>query len=73
VIVLIIVVHGQTDEVIPAAQSQELVRHIRGTKALHVIKGADHRFSNPGHFGRMAQLLADWCARYLSVPGAAVQ
>jgi uncharacterized protein len=71
VIVPTIVVHGQNDEVIPLAQSQELIRHVRGTKALHVINGADHRFSNPGHFGRMTQLLADWCVRYLSVPATA--
>jgi pimeloyl-ACP methyl ester carboxylesterase len=60
VIVPTLVVHGGEDEVIPIGQSQELIKHIRGTKALHVIDGADHRFSNPKHFSRMTELLAEW-------------
>jgi uncharacterized protein len=73
VIVPTIIVHGQNDEVIPVAQSQQLILHLRGSKALHVINGADHRFSSPKHFNRMAELLAQWCVRYLSVPGTAGQ
>jgi pimeloyl-ACP methyl ester carboxylesterase len=72
VIVPTMIVHGQNDEVIPVNQSRKLIGHIRGTKTLHVIDGADHRFSSPGHFSRMTELLADWCVRYLSVPTAAV-
>ena len=72
-IVPTVVVHGQNDELIPLDQAQQLVRHIRGTYAFHVIDGADHRFSNPGHFARMTELLTDWCVRYLSVPVATTQ
>ena len=64
------VVLGQHDEVIPVAQVQELVGHIRAAKALHVIDRADHRFSNSAHFSRMTDLLTEWCVQYLSVPAA---
>jgi fermentation-respiration switch protein FrsA (DUF1100 family) len=61
-------VHGGQDEVIPVHQAQELFAQIRAEKALHVIAGADHRFSRPEHFNQMTELLVDWLIRYLSVP-----
>lgn len=63
-----IIVHGDQDEVIPVSQAQELCAHIPAEKALHVIPGADHRFSGPGQFGHMTGLLVNWLTRYLVVP-----
>lgn len=63
-----ILVHGDRDEVIPVTQSEELYRHIRAEKALHVIPGADHRFSHPEQFRRAIELLVNWLRRYLFAP-----
>jgi uncharacterized protein len=62
------IVHGDQDEVIPVSQAQELFAQIPAEKALHVIAGADHRFSRPEQFANMTELLVNWLIRYLSVP-----
>lgn len=66
-----ILVHGDRDEVIPVTQSEELYRHIRAEKALHVIPGADHRFSQPDQFRRAIELLVSWLRQYLVTPAPA--
>jgi len=63
-----VIVHGDKDEIIPVEQAYALHRHIGAEKALHIIPGADHRFSSPMLFARMANLLVDWMVRYLSLP-----
>lgn len=63
-----ILVHGDRDEVIPVTQSEELYLHIRAEKALHIIPGADHRFSQPEQFRRAIELLVNWLRRYLFTP-----
>jgi alpha-beta hydrolase superfamily lysophospholipase len=63
-----ILVHGDRDEVIPVTQSEELYRHIRAEKALHVIPGADHRFSQPDQFRQAIELLVNWLRQYLVTP-----
>ncbi len=68
-----IIVHGDQDEVIPVKQSEELFTRVRAEKMLHVIPGADHRFSTPEHFNRMTELLVGWLTRYLSVPSVSAQ
>ena len=67
-----IIVHGDRDEVIPVKQSEELYARIRAEKALHVIPGADHRFSNPEQFRRTTELLVDWLGRYVATPVVSV-
>jgi pimeloyl-ACP methyl ester carboxylesterase len=66
-----IIVHGDRDEVIPLSQSEELYGQVRAEKALHIIPGADHRFSSPEHFTHVSELLVGWLTRYLSTGVAA--
>jgi uncharacterized protein len=65
-----IIVHGGVDELIPVDQVQRLHQAIPVEKALHVVPGADHRFSSPIDFSRMTTLLAEWLARFLSLPAS---
>ena len=63
-----IIVHGDRDEVIPMAQSEELYARVRADKTLHIIPGADHRFSQPEQSRLVMELLVGWLTRYLSIP-----
>ncbi len=40
---------------------------LRGPKALEIVPGATHLFEEPGALERVAELAADWFARYLGV------
>jgi uncharacterized protein len=64
-----IMVHGERDELIPVEQVRRIYDSIPVEKALHILPGADHRFSSPPDFHRMTTLLAEWLARHLSGPG----
>lgn len=57
-----IVVHGERDELIPVEQARRIYDRIPVEKALHILPGADHRFSSPADFHRMTTLLAGWLA-----------
>jgi pimeloyl-ACP methyl ester carboxylesterase len=65
-----VIVHGEVDDVIPVTQTEELAQHIKAPKSLHIIPGADHRFSQPPDFHRMTELLIGSFMAYLSSPAA---
>ncbi|MGC3976121.1 MAG: alpha/beta hydrolase [Nitrospira sp.] len=62
------IVHGEVDDVIPISHVQELAQYINAPKSLHIIPGADHRFSQPPDFQRMTDLLITSLMAYLSAP-----
>ena len=66
------IVHGDQDDVIPVTQARDLYAQIPAEKALHIMAGADHRFSDPKQFSRMTGLLMAWLTRYLAIPTPAV-
>ncbi len=55
----VLVVHGDKDEIVPIAQSIELVKHLKKGE-LHIVKGADHQFSDEKHFKEMIKTVADF-------------
>jgi pimeloyl-ACP methyl ester carboxylesterase len=63
-----VIVHGEIDDVIPLIHIEELAQHIKAPKSLHIIPGADHRFSQPPDFRRMTDLLIGSFMAYLSAP-----
>lgn len=52
-----LIVHGDKDESVPIEQSKKTSRLIKNCK-LEIIKGADHRFTNPEHFEKMIGLIS---------------
>jgi pimeloyl-ACP methyl ester carboxylesterase len=61
----VLIVQGDRDEYVPLHQSQRLHEAIRGAKRLEILPGADHSFTKPDDFHRMASLLADWMIQHL--------
>lgn len=55
----VLVVHGDKDDIVPISQSVELVKHLKKGK-LHIVKGADHQFSDEKHFKEMIKTVADF-------------
>ncbi|MBD3253306.1 prolyl oligopeptidase family serine peptidase [Candidatus Pacearchaeota archaeon] len=54
-----IIVHGDRDEIVPVEQSRKTADIIRNCK-LEIVKGADHRYTNPEHFEKCTKLLSDF-------------
>jgi len=58
------IIHGDRDESVPLEQSRAFVRQLKQGE-LHVIKGADHRYSEPGHFAEMIDRLTGFIVERL--------
>ena len=61
----LLVLHGERDEIVPEAHAHKIHRSASEPKALHVIPSADHRFSDPKHRQRAADLSIEWFRRHL--------
>lgn len=60
----ILLLHGATDSVTPAAESMELFKRARPPVELHLIDGADH-FMFAEENQRVVNMVREWVARYL--------
>ncbi len=60
-----IVVHGELDEVVPAAEGKAIFDNLKKPKTFELIKGADHTFTDPAHRERAATVSLAWFERYL--------
>ena len=54
-----LIVHGKEDEVVPIEQSKKTANLIENCQ-LETIDGADHRYSNPEHFGKLVDLISEF-------------
>ena len=54
-----IIVHGDEDESVPVEQSIKTSQIIENCK-LEIVKGADHRYTNPEDFEKMLKLLSEF-------------
>ena len=52
-----LIVHGDRDETVPLSQSQKAAEIIPDCR-LEIIEGADHVYSDPGHFESMLELIS---------------
>lgn len=58
----VLIVHGDQDETVPLEQSKKAAAIIPDCR-LEIIKGAGHTYSNPAHFERMLDLIANFLIR----------
>jgi pimeloyl-ACP methyl ester carboxylesterase len=61
-----LIVHGDADECVPVAQSQQLQEFLGGKTSLVVLAGADHHFSQPAHFREMTDHIGRWIVDHLN-------
>jgi dipeptidyl aminopeptidase/acylaminoacyl peptidase len=60
-----LVIHGEEDELVPLDQALGIFYNLSVPKEIHVIGGADHRFTDPAHRQRAIELSVDWFKKYL--------
>jgi dipeptidyl aminopeptidase/acylaminoacyl peptidase len=61
----VLVIHGDKDSILPRKDSEELLRFLKGTKKLEIIKGAEHGFHDPASGKTAIKLTLDWFRKYL--------
>jgi len=59
-----LIVHGDKDKTVPIEQSKKTASLIKNCK-LEIIKGADHRYTNPKDFEKMIDLVTKFILRIL--------
>jgi pimeloyl-ACP methyl ester carboxylesterase len=56
----VLIIHGDSDEVVPVEEAHELNGCISGKKKLLILKGTDHRLSNPITMQQALTEATDW-------------
>jgi fermentation-respiration switch protein FrsA (DUF1100 family) len=60
-----LIIHGEQDELIPHRHGRALYEQAKEPKALEIMVGADHRFSNLKHREEAVRLSIAWFKRYV--------
>lgn len=61
----VLVFHGDQDQVVDVSQSQELIKHLKKTDTLIVIKGADHSYRTNNTLSEATALLVNFMKKHL--------
>jgi alpha/beta superfamily hydrolase len=56
----VLILHGDADEVVPVNEAYELHECLSGAKRLSILKGSDHRVSDPALMQRALEESLDW-------------
>ncbi|MGE5306684.1 MAG: alpha/beta hydrolase [Alphaproteobacteria bacterium] len=59
----VLIVHGDADEVVPVKEAHELHGRLTDSKKLLILKGGDHRLSDPAIMQRAIAESLDWLAK----------
>ena len=62
----VLIVQGDRDESVPPEQSRLFFNRLRQGR-LHMIKGADHRYSEPRHFSEMIDVLDEFLLKTIKM------
>ncbi len=61
----VLIVHGDADEVVPVKEAHELHAYLDNSKQLLVLKGGDHRLSDPAIMQRAMAEALDWLTKHV--------
>jgi putative redox protein len=61
----VLILHGDSDEVVPVEEALELHNGLPNSTRLSIVKGADHRLSDPTAMQRALGESLDWLTRHL--------
>jgi uncharacterized protein len=61
----VLIIHGESDEVVPVEEAHELNACISGKKKLLILKGTDHRLSNPLMMQQALTEAVDWLTAHI--------
>lgn len=63
----LLVIHGDTDEVVPVEHARQLWKRAADPKRIEVLAGADHSISDPGQRDRAVALTVAWCREHFGM------
>jgi putative redox protein len=61
----VLILHGDADAVVPVEEAYELHDSLNGAKRLSILKGSDHRLSDPGLMQRALEEAFNWMIRHV--------
>jgi uncharacterized protein len=61
----VLIIHGDADEVVPVEEAHELNACLSGRKKLMIMKGADHRLSDPVKMQQALTEAVDWLTEHV--------
>jgi uncharacterized protein len=61
----VLIIHGEADEVVPVEEAHELNACLSGRKKLMIMKGADHRLSDPVKMQQALTEAVDWLTEHV--------
>jgi pimeloyl-ACP methyl ester carboxylesterase len=61
----VLILHGDADDVVPVEEAYELHRCLANSNELSILKGADHRLSNPEKMRRALGEAIDWLTAHV--------
>ena len=61
----VLILHGDADEVVPVAEAHELHGCLKNSKRLSILKGGDHRLSDPILMQRAMRQALDWLTEHV--------
>jgi uncharacterized protein len=65
----VLIIHGEDDEVVPVEEAHELNACISAKKKLLILKGTDHRLSNPVMMQQALTEAVDWLTAHVGRSG----
>ena len=60
-----LILHGDADETVPVEEAHELFVQLQGAKKIRILKGADHRLSDPNLLATALEETLAWMTRHL--------
>jgi len=61
----VLVIHGDADEIVPVSEAYELYACLTNSKRLSILKGTDHRLSDPNLMERAVHEALDWLTEHV--------
>ncbi len=61
----IIIIHGSLDTLVPTHHAKTLYENAKEPKSLHIIKGANHTFTNKNHREKAIELTLNWFKKHI--------
>jgi len=61
----LLIIHGEEDEVVPVEEARELNGCVSAKKKLLILKGTDHRLSNPATLQQALSEAVDWLTEHV--------
>ena len=61
----VLILHGDADETVPVEEAHEFFVQLQGARKIRILKGADHRLSDPNLLATALEEILAWLPQHL--------